>query len=64
MAETSETELLDLTTVFEVAHVGKNVISVDQISTLIKEVHKALLNAHSLIGKDDMGFRAFCFAVM
>ena len=42
MAETSETELLNLTAEIAAAHVSKNPISVDQIPTLIKEVHKTL----------------------
>ena len=42
MAETPETELLDLTTEIVAAHVSKNPISVDQITALIKEVHKTL----------------------
>jgi predicted transcriptional regulator len=42
MAETPETELLDLTAEIVAAHVSKNPISVDQITALIKEVHKTL----------------------
>ena len=42
MAETSETELLNLTTKIATAHVSKNSISVDQIPSLIKEVYKTL----------------------
>ena len=42
MAETNETELLNLTTVIVAAHVRKNPTSVDQIAALIKEVHKTL----------------------
>ena len=42
MAETSETELLNLTTKIVAAHVSKNAISVDQIRTLIREVHQTL----------------------
>jgi predicted transcriptional regulator len=42
MAETSKTELLDLTTEIVAAHVSKNPIPIDQIPSLIKEVHKAL----------------------
>ena len=42
MAETSETELLNLTTEIVAAHVSKNSISVDQIAALIKEVHQTL----------------------
>ena len=42
MAETSETELLNLTTEIVAAHVSKNALSNDQIPSLIKEVHKAL----------------------
>ena len=42
MAETSETELLNLTTEIVAAHVSKNAISVDQIPTLIREVHQTL----------------------
>ena len=42
MAETPETELLDLTTEIVAAHVSRNAISIDQIGTLIREVHKTL----------------------
>jgi predicted transcriptional regulator len=42
MAEISETELSDLTTRIVASHVSKNSISVDQIASLIKEVHKTL----------------------
>ena len=42
MAETSETELLNLTTEIVAAHVSRNAISIDQIPSLIKEVHKTL----------------------
>ena len=42
MAETSETEILDLTTKIVAAHVSKNSISVEQIPSLIKEVHQTL----------------------
>ncbi|MDP6417012.1 MAG: MucR family transcriptional regulator, partial [Gammaproteobacteria bacterium] len=42
MAETSDIELLDLTAEIVAAHVSNNAISVDQIPSLIKEVHKTL----------------------
>ena len=42
MAETSDTELLDLTAGIVAAHVSKNAISIDQLPALIKEVHKTL----------------------
>ena len=42
MPETPDTELLDLTTGVVAAHVSNNTISVDQMSSLIKEVHKTL----------------------
>ncbi len=42
MAETPKTDLLELTTEIVTAHVSKNAISIDQIPSLIKEVHKAL----------------------
>jgi len=42
MAETSETELLNLTTEIVAAHVSKNAIPVNQIPTLVKDVHKTL----------------------
>lgn len=42
MSETSKTELLGLTTEIVAAHVTNNPISIDQIPSLIKEVHKAL----------------------
>jgi predicted transcriptional regulator len=42
MSETPETELLDLTAEIVAAHVSKNAVSMDQIPTLIKEVHKTL----------------------
>ena len=42
MAETPETELLNLTTKIVAAHVSKNAISVDQLPSLIKEIHKTL----------------------
>ena len=42
MADTPETELLNLTAEIVAAHVRKNSISVDQIPTLIKGVHKTL----------------------
>ncbi len=42
MAETSETELLNLTTEIVAAHVSTNPIPVDQIPTLIREVHQTL----------------------
>ena len=42
MAETLETELLDLTAEIVAAHVSKNPISIDQIPSLIREVHKTL----------------------
>ena len=42
MAETSETELLNLATEIVAAHVSKNAISVDQIVSLIREVHQTL----------------------
>jgi predicted transcriptional regulator len=42
MAETPDTEILDLTAGIVAAHVSNNTISVDQIPALIKEVHKTL----------------------
>jgi predicted transcriptional regulator len=42
MAETPETELLDLTAEIVAAHVSKNPTSIDQITALIKEVHQTL----------------------
>ncbi len=42
MAETPKTDLLELTTEIVTAHVSKNAISIDQIPSMIKEVHKAL----------------------
>jgi predicted transcriptional regulator len=42
MAETPDTEILDLTAGIVAAHVSNNTISVDQIPSLIKEVHKTL----------------------
>ena len=42
MAETSKTELLELTTEIVAAHVSNNPISIDQLPSMIKEVHKAL----------------------
>ena len=46
MAETSETELLNLTTEIVAAHVSKNAISVDQIPTLIREGPPDALGAY------------------
>jgi predicted transcriptional regulator len=42
MAETPDPELLNLTTVIVVAHASNNATSVDEIPSLIREVHKAL----------------------
>jgi predicted transcriptional regulator len=42
VAETPDTELLNLTTVIVAAHASNNAISVDEIPSLIREVHKAL----------------------
>ena len=42
MPETPNTEILDLTAGIVAAHVSNNTISVDQIPSLIKEVHKTL----------------------
>ncbi|MDP6788360.1 MAG: MucR family transcriptional regulator [Rhodospirillales bacterium] len=42
MAETPDTEILDLTAGIVAAHVSNNAVSVDQIPSLIKEVHKTL----------------------
>ena len=42
MAETPDTELLDLTAGIVAAHVSNNMISIDQLPSLIKEVHKTL----------------------
>ena len=42
MADTSDNELLDLTTAIVSAHVGHNDVGVDQIPSLIRDVHQAL----------------------
>ena len=42
MAETPKTDLLELTTEIVAAHASKNPISIDQLPSLIKAVHKAL----------------------
>ena len=42
MSETPETRLLKLTAVIVAAHVSKNPTSIDQLPSLIKEVHKTL----------------------
>ena len=42
MAETPETELLNLTTVIVAAHVSKNAISIGQLPSLIKGIHRTL----------------------
>ncbi len=47
MAETPDTEILDLTAGIVAAHVSNNPTPVDQIPSLIKEVHKTLLGLGS-----------------
>ena len=42
MAVITDNELLDLTTVIVSAHVGQNIVAVDQIPSLIQDVHQAL----------------------
>ena len=54
MAETSETELLNLTTEIVAAHVSKNAISVDQLPTLIREVHQTLSGLGSEPAKEKL----------
>ena len=54
MAETSETEHLNLTAEIVVAHVSKNAISVDQLPSLIKEVHKTLSGLGSEPAKEKL----------